>query len=164
MHFRFAHRFSIVGLSILAAVSACNSTDTTSTMTTTPPPASVPATETYAPSLGVNIAAMTKVNDNLYIKDLTTGTGVVTFNNHPTVVTYTGRLTNGTQFDSNTTAPFLLGTGAVIAGWDQGLLGMRVGGKRLLVIGSTLGYGPVPNGSIPPSSTLVFMVELKSVQ
>jgi FKBP-type peptidyl-prolyl cis-trans isomerase len=137
------------------------------TGTSTPPPPSDPATETYAASLGVNLASMTKVSNDLYTKDLTVGTGVVALNTHSVTVIYTGYFVNGTQFDSNvggTPFQFFLGTGEVIPGWDQGMAGMRVGGKRLLVVGSTLGYGSVPHGSIPASSTLVFTVQLTSVQ
>jgi peptidylprolyl isomerase len=151
---------------VLAALGGCaNGTDVA---TGPPPPASVPATETYAASLGVDIASMTKINDNLYIKDLVVGSGVVVLANHSASVYYTGWLTNGTQFDTDigtdkTELSFLFGTGAVIAGWDQGMLGMRAGGTRLIVIGSTLGYGFGGQGVIPPSATLVFNVQLTSV-
>lgn len=162
-------RLRLRSLSALAfvALTASASCGGDVTGTTVAPPASVPANETYAASLGVNLAAMTKVNDNLYTQDLTVGTGVVTVNNHSTSVFYTGWLVNGTQFQTNvggTPLAFLLGTGAVIPGWDQRLLGMRVGGTRLLVIGSTLGYGAAGSGTIPPSVTLVFKVQLTAVQ
>ena len=75
---------------------------------------------------------------------------------------------HGTQFDSSVGRadfPFTLGSGQVIGGWDQGVAGMRVGGRRRLVIGSALGYGSTGSGAIiPPNATLVFTVELKSVQ
>jgi FKBP-type peptidyl-prolyl cis-trans isomerase FkpA len=159
--------FTSATLVVLAALGACSNQDGFSTAP--PPPASVPATETYAASLGVNIASMTKINDNLYIKDLVVGSGVVVLANHSASVFYTGWLTNGTQFDTDigvgkTELSFLFGTGAVIAGWDQGMLGMRVGGTRLIVVGSTLGYGFNGLGSIPPSATLVFNVQVTSVQ
>lgn len=126
-----------------------------------------PATTVYAASLGVNISAMTKLSKALYIQDVVTGTGAVATSGHFISVTYTGWLVNGTQFDSNVgkdTLNFPLGTGYVIAGWDQGLVGMRVGGKRRLVIGSALGYGTQAHGAIPSNSTLVFDVQLISVQ
>ena len=126
-----------------------------------------PATETFASALGVNIATMTKKNDNLYVQDLVVGTGAEAVNSKTIGMTYTGWLKNGTQFDSNVGGaafPFVLGTGNVIDGWHQGILGMKVGGKRRLVIGSSLGYGSAGNGPIPPNATLVFDVELKSVQ
>ena len=124
-----------------------------------------PATDTYASALGVNLSAMTKKNDNLYVQDLVVGTGTEAINNKTIGMTYTGWLVNGTKFDSNVGGAlfsFALGTREVIDGWDQGILGMKVGGKRRLVIGSTLGYGSRGSGPIPPNATLVFDVELKA--
>lgn len=126
-----------------------------------------PATDTFASSLGVNIATMTKKNDNLYYADVIVGTGAEATVSRVISVVYSGYLANGTKFDSNvggTLLAFTLGQGRVIDGWDLGLVGMKVGGKRRLVIGSTLGYGTTGNGSIPPNATLVFDVELKALQ
>lgn len=126
-----------------------------------------PAVETYAASLGVNIAAMTKRNDNLYIQDLTVGTGAEAVAGRTLDMRYSGWLANGNRFDSNVGGPvfsFTLGAGMVIPGWDQGVAGMRVGGKRKLVIGSALGYGPSGSGPIPPNATLVFDVEVVAVR
>jgi peptidylprolyl isomerase len=82
-------------------------------------------------------------------------------------VHYTGTLQNGQKFDSsldrNTPFTFTLGRGSVIAGWEEGLLGMQVGGKRKLIIPSDLGYGPTGQGQIPPNATLIFDVELLSI-
>ena len=86
---------------------------------------------------------------------------------------YTGKLANGTVFDSNVDPKFKhvepfefkLGAGGVIKGWDQGLLGMKVGGKRKLTIPPELGYGSEGAGDdIPPNSTLVFEIELLEVK
>ena len=145
----------------LVLASACGDS------TTAPTTPSDPATETFAASLGVNLAQMTRRSADLYIQDITVGTGTEATNNRLLRVTYTGWLVNGTQFDSNVgraTFPFILGQREVIAGWDQGVAGMRVGGKRRLVIGSTLGYGASGRGPIGPHATLVFEVELVSVQ
>ena len=84
-------------------------------------------------------------------------------------VQYTGWLANGKKFDSSFDhgAPFtfVLGNHQVIQGWDQGVVGMKVGGKRRLLIPSTLGYGPTGAGEvIPPNATLVFEVELLKVE
>ena len=81
---------------------------------------------------------------------------------------YTGWLTNGTQFDSskdrNDPFEFHLGQGQVIAGWDEGVAGMQVGGTRKLTIPPALGYGARgAGGVIPPNATLVFEVELLAV-
>ena len=84
-------------------------------------------------------------------------------------VHYTGTLTNGTVFDTSRTrnAPFdfEVGKGSVIKGWDEGLLGMRVGGKRKLTIPPALGYGSHGAGNvIPADATLVFDIELLSIR
>ena len=142
---------------LLAAFAAC----------TEPDKASDPAKDTFASSLGVNISQMTKVSDALYYQDLVTGTGTAAATGRLVTVNYTGWLTDGTQFDTSIgKAPlsFSLGTGAVIKGWDLGILNMKVGGKRRLVIGSDLGYGSGGNGAIRPNSTIVFDVQLLSVQ
>ncbi|OGG47514.1 hypothetical protein A3D66_01050 [Candidatus Kaiserbacteria bacterium RIFCSPHIGHO2_02_FULL_50_9] len=83
-------------------------------------------------------------------------------------VNYTGTLQDGTVFDSSASRgvpfTFTLGAHEVIQGWDQGLVGMKVGGKRVIVVPPTLGYGDRQIGSIPPDSTLIFMVELLDVK
>ena len=106
--------------------------------------------------------------------DLRLGTGTEAVAGNVLTVNYTGWLYDPTQtdlkglvFDSSvTTTPFVfqLGVGGVIQGWDQGLVGMKIGGIRKLVIPSSLGYGGVRNHSIPPFATLVFEVELLDVQ
>jgi FKBP-type peptidyl-prolyl cis-trans isomerase FkpA len=106
--------------------------------------------------------------------DLRLGTGTEAVAGNVLTVNYTGWLYDPTQtdlkglvFDSSvTTEPFVfqLGVGGVIQGWDQGLVGMKIGGIRKLVIPSSLGYGGVRNHSIPPFATLVFEVELLDVQ
>lgn len=82
-------------------------------------------------------------------------------------VHYTGRFVDGQVFDSSITRgepfQFVLGTGQVIAGWDQGIVGMRVGGKRILTIPPELGYGKNDYGPIPGNSTLIFEIELLKV-
>ena len=126
-----------------------------------------PAKETFATALGVNLSAMTKKGDVLYIQDLTVGTGAEAVTGRTLGMVYTGWLVNGTKFDSNVGGAnfsFLLGGGNVIAGWDQGIVGMKVGGKRRIVLGSALGYGTRGSSPIPPNATLVFDVELKTLQ
>lgn len=104
---------------------------------------------------------------SLEIVDLIVGTGAVAVNGDTVTVNYVGTLTNGTKFDStydrNQPYTFRLGAGQVIAGFDQGVVGMRVGGKRRLTIPPSLGYGIQPQGPIPGNSTLIFEVELVSI-
>jgi FKBP-type peptidyl-prolyl cis-trans isomerase FkpA len=105
--------------------------------------------------------------DGLYIRDLTEGSGATASTGSRVTVHYTGWLTDGQQFDSSVGgAPFefVLGQQEVIRGWDEGVLGMKVGGRRQLVIPSELGYGAAgAGGVIPPNATLVFEVALLEV-
>lgn len=107
--------------------------------------------------------------DGLIIKDETVGTGTVAAVGDTVTVNYTGTLDDGTVFDSSLKAgrtpfSFLLGAGQVIKGWDEGVLGMAVGGTRELTIPPALGYGASGAGSvIPPNATLHFTVTLLSV-
>jgi FKBP-type peptidyl-prolyl cis-trans isomerase len=104
----------------------------------------------------------------LQIEEMTVGTGPEAKSGQKVSVHYTGWLTNGSKFDSSVDRgkpfQFQLGAGQVIAGWDQGVSGMRVGGRRKLTIPPHLGYGArgFP-GAIPPNSVLVFEVELLGV-
>jgi FKBP-type peptidyl-prolyl cis-trans isomerase len=103
----------------------------------------------------------------LVIEDMVVGTGATAAVGDLVTVNYVGTLTNGTKFDSSydsgQTFSFRIGAGQVIAGWDQGVPGMKVGGKRRLTIPPSLGYGNQAVGSIPASSTLVFEIELVSI-
>ena len=104
--------------------------------------------------------------DELLTEDLVVGTGETALTGMRVTVHYRGTLTSGQVFDSSLTREpltFKLGARQVIRGWDQGLLGMRVGGKRRLTIPKRLGYGARAVGSIPPNSHLLFDVELLAV-
>jgi FKBP-type peptidyl-prolyl cis-trans isomerase len=100
--------------------------------------------------------------------DEVVGTGESPSPGKTVVVHYTGTLQNGTKFDSSrdreTPFEFLIGTGKVIKGWDEGVMTMKVGGKRKLIVPPELGYGPQGSGPIPPNSTLIFDVELLGVK
>lgn len=125
-----------------------------------------PTQVTYAPALGVDLNAMERRESGLYVQDLTVGAGDTATAGRSVTVHYTGWLPDGTQFDSSrqrNALTFTLGRGRVIAGWDEGLVGMKVGGTRKLVIPSNLAYGETGQGSIPPHSVLVFDVELLSI-
>jgi peptidylprolyl isomerase len=109
----------------------------------------------------------------LKIIDTKVGTGAVAKPGQQVTVHYTGWLyvngAKGKKFDSSvdrgTPFSFALGAGQVIPGWDQGVAGMKVGGKRTLIIPPDMGYGPsgTPDGTIPPGATLIFDVELLKV-
>lgn len=108
------------------------------------------------------------MSGNLKIEDLKEGTGASAVAGKRVTVHYVGTLTNGTKFDSsrdrNRGFTFQLGAGQVIAGWDQGVAGMKIGGLRRLTIPPDLAYGEDGHpGAIPPNATLIFEVELLSV-
>ncbi|MHB1194252.1 MAG: FKBP-type peptidyl-prolyl cis-trans isomerase [Longimicrobiales bacterium] len=110
-------------------------------------------------SLGIDLATMTKTSSGLYYLDMVVGSGVVTAAGDSATVVYTGWLPSGTSFDSGSFG-FTVGVGRVIPGFDEGVEGMRVGGKRKLVIRPELGYGKQGSGAIPPNSTLIFEVDV----
>ena len=110
-----------------------------------------------------NPAALTKT-------DTVLGTGAEAVAGKTAVVTYAGYLYTdtgdhkGAKFDSGTGFSFLIGSTGVIKGFDQGVTGMKVGGKRTVLIPSSLGYGSSGNNSIPPNAGLVFDIELTAVK
>jgi FKBP-type peptidyl-prolyl cis-trans isomerase FkpA len=127
------------------------------------------ADQALSAELGIDPAALTTTATGLRYQDLSAGEGAEATTGATAVVHYTGWLTNGRKFDSSRDRgepfAFRLGAGQVITGWDEGVAGMRVGGRRKLVIPASLGYGqagapPV----IPPAATLVFDVELLQIQ
>jgi peptidylprolyl isomerase len=107
--------------------------------------------------------------DGLKYTDTVVGHGPVATAGETVRVHYVGRLTNGTKFDSsrdrNEPFVFPLGAGRVIKGWDEGVAGMHVGGRRRLVVPPQLGYGEAgAGGVIPPNATLIFEVELLGIE
>ncbi|MBC9073606.1 FKBP-type peptidyl-prolyl cis-trans isomerase [Thauera sp. CAU 1555] len=113
--------------------------------------------------------SQTTTASGLVIEELEVGSGEAAAKGHTVTVHYTGWLTDGKKFDSskdrNDPFEFPLGAGYVIRGWDEGVQGMLVGGKRKLTIPPELGYGARgAGGVIPPNATLVFEVELLGVR
>ena len=109
-----------------------------------------------------------KTDSGLEYTDAVVGAGASPQKGKRVTVHYTGRLTDGRKFDSSVDRgqpfKFVIGVGQVIKGWDEGVMSMKVGGKRTLTIPANLGYGARGSGSvIPPNATLVFAVELLDV-
>jgi FKBP-type peptidyl-prolyl cis-trans isomerase len=141
----------------IAALSACTKKSAETTSATT---------ENTAASTATTDAA--KAEADLKIENIKEGTGAEAVNGKQVSVHYTGTLTDGKKFDSSVDRgqpfKFVLGAGQVIRGWDLGVAGMKVGGKRKLTIPPQLGYGERgAGGVIPPNATLIFEVELLEV-
>lgn len=115
----------------------------------------------------VNTTSNTTLNPELQITDLVVGTGKTCVKGALISTHYTGMLEDGSVFDSSLERgqPFqcVIGTGRVIKGWDQGMMGMQVGGKRKLMVPAHLGYGARQIGKIPANSNLIFEIELLEV-
>lgn len=167
-------RLPILAASLLVLLSACGS-DALATPTpaaTTGGQAAAPSASscTPAPAGGDNFSqsvVLTTTADGLQYGDIVVGTGAVPKKGDNLTVQYTGWLTNGCVFDTSrqpgrSAFPFVIGATPpnVIAGWEEGVLTMHVGGKRRLVIPSSLGYGASGQGPIGPNATLVFDIEL----
>lgn len=103
----------------------------------------------------------------LKYKDLKVGAGAQAQDGKKVTVHYVGKFMDGKQFDSSRgKGPFevTLGTGSVIKGWEEGLVGVKAGGKRLLIIPPELAYGKTGSGRIPPNATLYFEIEVLKVE
>lgn len=117
----------------------------------------------FAASLGVDLSQMEQLPSGTYIMDKVLGTGPELVFGSEMTVTFTGWLADGTEFDSGTFTAMYTETGGVIDGFREGILGMREGGTRLLVIPPAQAYGDRQVGIIPPGSILVFEVTLDQV-
>jgi FKBP-type peptidyl-prolyl cis-trans isomerase len=123
----------------------------------------------FSAELGVDTTKMTKAPSGLWYTDVTTGQGAEAEPGRTVRVHYTGWLPNGKKFDSSRDRgepfAFTLGAGQVITGWDEGVKGMKVGGRRKLVLPPSMAYGDAgAPPDIPPGSTLVFDVEVLGVE
>jgi FKBP-type peptidyl-prolyl cis-trans isomerase len=155
------------------ALAGCQDKTATNADKSTPPAATAttpPNDSTGASMSGTQAGAAAEVTtpSGLKYQDLVLGDGAVAEAGKRVSVHYTGWLTDNTPFDSSVGRgkpfDFVLGQGQVIRGWDEGVKGMRVHGKRRLTIPSDLGYGPRGQGPIPPNATLIFEVELLDVK
>lgn len=159
---------TIGGLFAAVAMTACgggSGSSPAATAATSPAPRPIAGDverTTFAPSLNVNLSAMLRHPSGLYVQDVKTGTGAVAASGRTVVVRYVGWLPNGKQFDSGEIT-VTLGSNKTIPAWEEGLLGMRVGGQRRLVSPPNLAYGARGAGDdIPPNAVLVFLMELTS--
>jgi peptidylprolyl isomerase len=167
-----------IALCAALAVAGCGGSDdsstgstgeseATSTATTESPPKAEPATEKTKPKVTVPKGAPPQ---ELETKDLEEGSGAEAKSGDVVTVQYVGvNYENGKEFDSSWSRsepfPFPLGAGEVILGWDQGIVGMKVGGRRELIIPPELAYGEEGRPpAIPPNETLVFVVDLLEVE
>lgn len=153
----------------LVFVAGCSQGSETTPQTTQPSEQQQDGTGSADTSATQDTTPAAEEVTELKIEDLVVGTGAEAKTGNTVSVHYTGWLTDGTKFDSSVDRgqpfQFTIGQGRVIRGWDEGVPGMKVGGKRKLTIPPDMGYGA--NGSppvIPPNATLVFEVELLGVQ
>ena len=151
-----------------ASVTATTATSSSATATT--PTATTPKPPSPLSKKPVVAVPKSAPPTNLVVKDLIKGTGPTATTGKSVTVNYVGVLyKDGKEFDSSWKtgqpfAPFTLGQHAVISGWDNGLVGMKVGGRRELIIPPSLAYGKTGSPpTIPPNSTLVFVVDLLGV-
>ncbi|MCC6266060.1 MAG: FKBP-type peptidyl-prolyl cis-trans isomerase [Dehalococcoidia bacterium] len=157
---------------MLLTAGACSSDDdddspsATNTVVTERTPTSSPSKSTTTGA--ITLTNPTTTATGLKYEDVVVGTGKSPQTGQRVTVHYTGTFTNGTKFDSSRDRgqpfTFVIGNGNVIKGWDEGVMTMKVGGKRNLEIPPALGYGSRDYASIPGNSTLLFEVELISVQ
>ena len=142
---------SVAALLLVAAVGACDD--------------GVQVIEeiSFDASLGVDLSQMTQTAAGVYIQDRVAGMGDSFDDGDRGFLTYTGWLSDGTQFDTGTELEVVLNTTGLIAGFTDGITGMLVGATRLMVIPPVMGYGNRDNGPIPGGSVLVFEVTLDSI-
>jgi len=155
----------LVLLSPIAFTACLNGSQTISTPQGTPIDCA-----TLATGLTAAEPTLTTTASGLKLRDQTVGTGATVNAGQLVAVHYSGCLTSGVKFDENSEAqsPLAFRVGLtppqVIKGFDEGMIGMKVGGRRQLVIPDSLAYGSTGNGSIPPNATLVFTVDLVATQ
>ncbi len=169
----------VLALLLGAGIAACGGDDSssgetaaTATPTETPTPANI---DEIAAGITKNTKQEPKIvtpkgdpPTKLVIRDIVKGKGLKAKAGETLTMDYTGySWSNGEKFDASWDRkqhfPFQLGAGMVIPGWDQGMAGMKEGGRRLLIIPPDLGYGPQGSGPIGPNETLVFAVDLRKI-
>ncbi len=150
---------------MLAALAAAACRDVTA-------PTQDPTTVSYAPALNIRLSDFTRDTSGVYYRDIAVGSGTVAVSGDVIRYFYTGYLTDGRRFGSDISTTgvaavpdtFVVGKGGVIPGFERGLLGVRAGGRRRLIIPPALGYGNTSRGSgIPAGSILIFDVDVPAV-
>lgn len=155
----------LAGIAAVAILAACKNPAGTPTNVVTNPLGA-----TYDPALGIRIADYQVTTNGAYTYDSIIGGGAIANAGKLVKLRYIGYLANGVIFDKNTNVAtdsvltFTIGSGSVIQGFDEGLIGMRQGGKRMIIIPPTLGYGSTARAGIPANSILIFNISLTSVQ
>lgn len=123
-----------------------------------------PATQTFAPSLGVNLDSMSRTAIGDYTKDVVVGDGQVLDSLQVVQIHYSAYLVDGTLVDQLLDQPFPIDLSATATtGLADGMFGMNVGGTRLIVVPSSNAFGPCPNGPVPGNSTLIYRIELLQI-
>ena len=154
---------SLVALVLGSTLSACGG----GTAIADPKPADLdPADLFYSPRLGINLSEFQRTPSGLYVLDVEIGDGPIARRTSRVWIHYVGWLPDGTGFDASLGGdPFhlRLGGSEVIRGWNQGIVGMKRGGTRRLVIRPGLGYGSRGQGGVPPGATMIFELELVDV-
>lgn len=117
----------------------------------------------FDPSLSIDLAEFERTSSGLYRQDVLVGDGFVVQDGSVPTVLYIGWLADGTQFGQGSFA-FVVGSGSVIAGFEEGVFGMKVGGVRRIIIPPELGYGDAEQDAIPAGSVLVFQITVDSME
>jgi FKBP-type peptidyl-prolyl cis-trans isomerase len=161
-------RHTILAVAVLALAAGCKKADEGTPHVPPPRDPNAVAAAPAAAAAGPDTTTMTRLPSGIFYKDLTTGTGPSARAGQRVGVHYVGTLTNGTQFDANRPGQppmeFVLAAGQMIAGFDQGVTGMKVGGKRLVYVPPALGYGAAGNGPVPPNAVMLFTIDLVTIQ
>jgi peptidylprolyl isomerase len=158
----------VAGLGLVATVAACGGNDAEASPTPSASLAQSPSGTQAAGGPPAVSGEPTTTASGLQFIDVKVGDGASPQTGQTVVVHYTGWLANGTKFDSSVDRgqpfSFVIGTGQVIKGWDEGVATMKVGGKRRLIIPPELGYGANDYGPIPGNAQLIFDVELIQIK
>jgi peptidylprolyl isomerase len=158
----------VAGLGLVATVAACGGNDEEASPTPSASLAQSPSGTQAAGGPPAVSGEPTTTASGLQFIDVKVGDGASPQTGQTVVVHYTGWLANGTKFDSSVDRgqpfSFVIGTGQVIKGWDEGVATMKVGGKRRLIIPPELGYGANDYGPIPGNAQLIFDVELIQIK